>query len=283
MSLRDTVKKIPLARRLYARWRQVTAPRRRRQSAYGYLRQKRQAVERWLNESNEDTNLTYDLTELNIKYLATFLAAVTDAPVGKARSYLDEILGDQELAQHIARATGRADRDLRAVSDPVARYGRRIGWYAVARLVKPRVVVETGVDKGIGACVLTAALRRNVGEGHEGRYFGTDINPRAGWLLGEPYAQFGEILYGDSLESLRRLERMIDLFINDSCHSKEYERAEYDLVATKLSEKGIVLGDNAHCTAELYEFAQRANRRFLYFQECPQDHWYPGGGIGVAF
>ena len=37
-------------------------------------------------------------------------------------------------------------------------YGRRLGWYALVRALKPRTVVETGADKGLGSCVL-AALR----------------------------------------------------------------------------------------------------------------------------
>ena len=40
---------------------------------------------------------------------------------------------------------------------------------------------------------------------------------------------------------------------------------------------------NAHCSDELFKFAGRSGRRFLYFQERPKNHWYDGGGIGVAF
>jgi hypothetical protein len=54
-------------------------------------------------------------------------------------------------------------------------------------------------------------------------------------------------------------------------------------VGGKLARDGVVIGDNAHCTTELLEFAEKTGRRFLFFREEPKDHWYPGAGIGAAF
>jgi predicted O-methyltransferase YrrM len=149
--------------------------------------------------------------------------------------------------------------------------------------MKPRVVVETGVDKGMGSCVLTAALRRNAQEGVAGKYYGTDINPRAGYLLSGPYAEFGEILYGDSIESLKALDAQIDLFINDSDHSADYEALEYETIAHKLTAHAVLLSDNAHCSGRLLDFSLDRNRSFLFYQEKPVNHWYPGAGIGFSF
>jgi len=255
----------------------------RRRSAHRYYKPRLRAIGRWVRESRETTNFTYDITELNARHLAAFVAVIADIQIIEAEQYIAEIREDAALAEHVRRTTEAAPRHVRAVSDAFARFGRRLGWYALARATRPRVVVETGIDKGLGACVLCAALQRNAEEGNEGRYYGTDINPAAGWLLREPYSEFGEIIYGDSQESLRKLEGPVDLFVNDSDHSADYERGEYDVIAPKLSKRALVVGDNAHCTPELYDFAHRTARRFLYWQEWPKDHWYLGGGIGVAF
>lgn len=147
-----------------------------------------------------------------------------------------------------------------------------MGWYAIVRAVKPHVVVETGVDKGLGACVLTAALERNASEGHHGYYYGTDINPTAGYLLSREYSRYGKILYGDSIESLASLDITIDVFINDSDHSADYEAQEYVTVEEKLAKAAIVIGDNAHCTEELLRFAEQTGRDFLFFKEQPDKH-----------
>ena len=58
---------------------------------------------------------------------------------------------------------------------------------------------------------------------------------------------------------------MIDLFVNDSDHSADYEAAEYHTITNKLSEHAVVLGDNSHCTDKLLEFSLKANRRFVFF------------------
>jgi predicted O-methyltransferase YrrM len=236
---------------------------------------------RWLAVSREHTNLTYDLTELNEKYLCAFVADISKRPIDEIRGYLDELEADEPLRRHIVAVTRHSDRSYKA--DDTARYGKRAGWYAFVRALKPECVVETGVDKGLGSCVIAAALLRNRDEGALGRYYGTDINPAAGYLLTDRYAEVGEILYGDSIESLRNLGTEIDLFINDSDHSARYEEQEYQTVSGKLAPKALIIGDNAHVTDKLFQFAQATDRRFAFFQEQPERHWYPGGGIGVAY
>lgn len=235
---------------------------------------------RWLGASRETTNFTYDLTPLNLGQLAAFVAAVADVEIERAEMYLRELAEDQALREHIARATA-ASPDAH-FADATPRYGRRLGWYALVRALRPGVVVETGVDKGLGACVFAAALERNAADGHPGLYYGIDRNPAAGYLLAGRYARFGQLLVGDSIERLKELER-IDFFLHDSDHAAAYEAREYETVESHLSEGAIVLSDNAHCTDELCAFARRTGRRFLFFAERPADHWYPGGGIGAAF
>lgn len=235
----------------------------------------------WLARSRENTNFTYDLTQRNRRHLAAAIASVLGRPYGEIRGYLDEIEGDAALRAHVASRTDASPQ--RYKMDREARYGRRIGWYAFARALKPALVVETGVDKGLGACVLAAALLRNAAEGSPGRYCGTDINPAAGTLFTGPYRATGEIRYGDSLETLRSLDGPIGLFINDSDHSADYEAREYRAVEGKMAPEGILLADNAHGSDALLEFALATGRSFLFFAERPQAHWYPGAGIGIAW
>jgi hypothetical protein len=44
-------------------------------------------------------------------------------------------------------------------------------------------------------------------EGYPGRYYGTDIQPGAGYLFDGKYAEAGEILFGDSIQSLEQINR----------------------------------------------------------------------------
>jgi len=231
----------------------------------------------WLINSREDTNFTYPLTDRSLDYLAHTLAVVTGQPARLARDYIDEAIGDEDLARHVVQLTESGP--YRSFADARCDFAKRLGWYATARLLRPEVIVETGVDKGLGSVILCAALLRN----GTGRYYGTDINPDAGFFLKGRYAEVGEILFGDSIQSLTALRGTINLFINDSDHSADYELAEYRAITPKLSPGAVVLGDNAHCTTKLSEWASETGRHFLFWREEPAGHWYPGGGIGFAF
>ena len=53
------------------------------------------------------------------------------------------------------------------------------------------------------------------------------------------------MIYGDSIETLKQLPQAVEVFINDSDHSAEYEEREYQIIESKLVSDSIVLGDNA--------------------------------------
>jgi hypothetical protein len=244
------------------------------------LRPIRQAL-RWTFQSREHYNYSYNLEPRNLDYLASFVSVVTGESFTKARGYIREVEEDQQLKSHIVRLNAASKE--KHVADLEARFGRRVGWYAMVRIRKPRIVVETGVDKGLGSAVIAAALMRNASEGHLGNLLGLDINPNAGYLLASPYDKFGRIIYGDSLASIAAIKEPIDFFIHDSDHSDLHEANELKAIRAKLSPEALVLSDNADHSSKLLEFAQETGRDYLFFAEKPKDHWWPGEGIGVAF
>jgi predicted O-methyltransferase YrrM len=253
----------------------------RAKTAIGYFLGPLSNLVKWLFKSKETANFTYDLEENNKRYLASLIAYIANIEFSVSMAYIKELEEDTELRNHIADMTAKSD--LAFIADKEVRYGRRVGWYALTRALKPKTIIETGVDKGLGSCVFTAALKRNKEEGHEGWYYGIDIDPKAGYLLCADYTNYGRVIYGDSIKSLKEFDGVIDLFVNDSDHSADYEAEEYKTIANKLSEHAIVLGDNSHHTDKLLEFSLATNRNFVFFQERPLEHWYPGAGIGISF
>jgi hypothetical protein len=231
----------------------------------------------WTFQSREDTNFTYPLERDNERYLAHAIALATGATATESAFYIEEAKNDEQLRRHVIEST-KIGPD-RSYSDLRCDLGRRLGWYAVVRILKPKVVVETGIDKGLGSVVICAAILKN----GMGSYFGTDINPKAGALLKGPYATVGKILFGDSIESLKSFEQTIDLFINDSDHSEEYESKEYEVIEKNLLPGSIVLGDNAHVASKLEKWSMAKGRKFLFWKEQPAGHWYAGAGIGFSF
>jgi hypothetical protein len=250
----------------------------RRKFALAYFKPQLKLIRTWMWKKTENSNFYYDITELNKEHLAHLLSHTLNTSYSQILLYFSELESDHQLRTHIENGLREYRKDFAQIE-----FGRRIGWYAIVRAVKPKLVVETGVHQGVGACVLTQALLRNQSEGSPGAYIGTDINPDAGHLLTGKYRSAGEIMYGDSIESLNKISGLIDVFINDSDHSAKYEANEYEAVTSLLSENCILIGDNSHVTCKLSEYSRTHNREFLFFSEKPKDHWYPGAGIGISF
>src|SRR5215475_2416198 len=230
----------------------------------------------WLIRGRETTNFTYDLNSLNRVQLSWFISAVTSATISQVRTWMQELDDDSQLAEHL---TGRlTSNPRRRICATQPHWARRSGWYAIVRAAQPEHVVETGTHLGLGSCVIAAALLRN---GH-GRLTTIDIDPEAGYLIGEPWASAIDRRVGNSIDILGTL-RGIDMFLHDSLHTYDYEAQELAAAEPHLRADAIVLSDNAHESSALSDWAERSDRRYLFFKEQPLDHWWPGDGIGAAW
>ena len=87
-----------------------------------------------------------------------------------------------------------------------------------------------------------------------------------------------DVIYGDSIETLKQLPQAVEVFINDSDHSAEYEEREYQIIESKRFDS-IILGDNAHVTQKLAS-AKRPIGNSSLFQRWSGA--YPGAGVGIA-
>ena len=196
------------------------------------------------------------------------------------RGYLAEVEGDAQLRRVVGEGLRQSSRS--ATTDPVVRYGRRLGWYAFVRALRPEFVVETGTNRGLGSAVIAAALLKN----GRGTLATCDIDDRGGELIRPPYDAVVEHSVMDSLEFLAELGsggKQVDLFLTDTGLTSDRERAELAAVTPLLAPGAVVLATKAYMWAELPRWAEQQGRGFLHFSEKPQDHWYPGVGIGVSF
>ena len=261
--MRDTLKKIlrQVARALgVLRVRRIV---RRARMGFSYFSVDLKKMSKWVFQDSEDSNFYYDLEPKNEQYLIQLISNITGVANPQVEGYLNEIKKNENLRKRIEKSLIQSGYP----QDIQVRFGRRVGWYALIRILKPRVIVETGIDHGIGLSVICEALQMNRVEGFNGKYFGTDINPLAGKLTSPEYFDFSTILYGDSITSLSKLNETIDFFINDSDHSGNYEMNEYEVIFEKLSKNAVILGDNSHVTDKLSIFSKERNRRFYFFKE----------------
>jgi Methyltransferase domain len=277
MNWSPTFKKV--ARRVYLILT-LNEKRVRAKIVLSYLLPQNKLALSWIFKRGEKSNFNYSLTSLNLEHLAQAISVVTGSSQAVIQSYLDELNSDIKLKCFLTSDVNFSNSNELFRFD----FARRYGWYALVRSLKPKLVIETGVDQGVGACVISSALIRNLSDGFPGRYLGTEINKNAAKLfISSEYATVGQVVFGDSIETLAMLDEKIDLFINDSDHSSEYEYQEYLTIKSKLSPSGVIIGDNSHVSNALSRYSFESGRKFLFFAEKPHDHWYPGAGIGISF
>jgi predicted O-methyltransferase YrrM len=167
------------------------------------------------------------------------------------------------------------------------RFGRRLGWYAIARLRKPKLIAETGIHDGLGSALLLRALEINARDGVEGRLISFDPRAETGWLVPEPLRSRWEPRFVTSDDPERGLPAAleaeeVDFFIHDSEHTHAVEMFEFSAAVEHAAPGCVLLSDNAHATSALKDIAGNIGREYAFYPEKPKNHWYPGAGIGLV-
>lgn len=230
----------------------------------------------WLFTRTEFANYAYPISQRNRNHFAWFVAEACRTPVDEVLGYFDEIESNADLRRALEASAVSLGR--RRELDREFSLGRRLSWYAAVRIHKPRLVVETGTEKGFGSAVIAAALTRN-GSGH---LVTIDIEPSAGGLLEGASDDVVTRVTMDSVAYLQGIGDPIDLLILDSDHSEHHEQAELESATPHLSPNAIVISDNCHVTDVLANWSRSGGRRFLYCHERPEGHWYSGVGTGIS-
>ena len=231
----------------------------------------------WLVRSREHTNFTYDLTPRNREHLIWWVSAVSGSPAAEIRGYVEELDHDVALRRHLHAGDGsqRAPRTRRpgrplqparrlVCDDPDPAAGR---WSS-----------RPAPTKAWAGCVFAAALaeERKRETDHDRR------QPRLRLPIAGEYADVVDRVIGDSLQGPRGAARPVDLFLHDSLHTFEHETAELTPAAA-TDATGACCCPTTPTAATLSWLRQEDGRSFLFFQEVPKDHWYPGDGIGAAW
>ncbi len=138
----------------------------------------------------------------------------------------------------------------------------RATWSVVRRL-RPSVVVETGVGRGVTTRVILQALTRN-GQGH---LWSIDVPPLLERGLADETAAVVSTSETDRWtfirgSSRRRLRGLlvelgyVDVFLHDSFHSRRNLLFEWETVLPRLRRPGVLLADDVHRNSALAEFTR---------------------------
>jgi predicted O-methyltransferase YrrM len=137
--------------------------------------------------------------------------------------------------------------------------------YALARIKRPNVIIETGVCYGVTSSFMLKALEVN----GRGSLYSIDLPP-----LGENADAFVGRLIPAGLRSNWKLNRgssrkllsgilrnigAVDMFVHDSLHTYRNMRFEFELVAPHLTPDAIVVADDIEGNSAFEEWSRNAH------------------------
>jgi len=153
--------------------------------------------------------------------------------------------------------------------------------YALVRLLRPELVVETGVAEGSSSRYLLRAMQRNDcgvlhsidlpnGDFDDGKFRQRNplVGGDVGWKVPSNLRDRWNLHLGDARELLPNLlARLgkVDMFIHDSLHSYDHMLFEYSTAWPHLREGGILLSDDIDWNTAFSEFATKQRCRTTMF------------------
>ncbi len=220
---------------------------------------------------------SYDIS--NQQELAEFVSGLLGVTEMRVAEYLQEIRVDPELNERLRRRT-RWRFDIKTEPPP----GNRLLWYAIARALKPKLVVETGIYQGLGSLVLLRALERNADEGVEGGLLSIDSDPEAGYLVDPRLRGRWRRITGLTSEVLEDelTGRTVDMMIQDTPHTYENQSFEFGVVYAHRGPRLVLIDSGGGQTDALRDLCDRFEGEHSHFRERPLNHFYPAGGSGVG-
>jgi len=191
-------------------------------------------------------------------------------------AYLNQILSDEKFNQEVWTELRMLDYKG-WISFPE-------GLYTLMRIIKPEIVVETGVAAGVSSTYILKALEDN-GKGelfsidlpnYELEYFPKlGIEPVAiipkgkevGFVIPANLRHRWHLILGKSQEVLPKLldnHGLVDCFLHDSEHTYENMIFEYTEAWEHLRGSGVLLSDNVFMNSGFHNFSKLKMRKPLY-------------------
>lgn len=157
------------------------------------------------------------------------------------------------------------------------------GWsivhYIVTRIMKPNIIVETGVFDGHSSACWLLALEKN----QSGSLISIDLPARnaiadsiheslpkglqPGWIIPSYLKTRHKLILGDAKEILPKVLKEnapVDIFFHDSLHTEEHMLFEFTQAYSSMSKGGLILSDDYKSYNAFSKFCKKIGRRYFY-------------------
>lgn len=227
--------------------------------------------------SKELNSYNYSLTTFNIEYLIQVCSIIANESYDTCSTYYHELINNAELKEYFQGI--KSDN-----FDSRFEFSGRILNYILIRSLKPKLVIENGVARGVNTILMCEALAKNRFEGQdEIAFLGLDINPNCGEFVKNRHYDFCDFVIGDAIEFLKKHDVNIDYYFSDGCRTIEYEKEEFALLEPKMASNGVVVTNKGGFSNMLSQLAIKTGHGYMSFMEEVANHWYPGSNFGIMY
>jgi len=157
---------------------------------------------------------------------------------------------------------------IKTESYDLSEYHRAL--YTMIRILKPEIVIETGVFEGHSSLSILSALKEN----NKGFLYSIDLpspdlpsGKVPGWMVPEHLRKRWDLRAGkssDLLPTLLEEVKEVDIFLHDSEHSYENMCWEYKTAWTHIKTGGLLLSHDVSQNAAFKDFAKHVSEEYYY-------------------
>lgn len=202
---------------------------------------------------NQKFNVIYSIW--NRKFLSYKLSRFLNN--AKIPEYVKEAKEDRIINQRMLMMTGYTWNDI----DPLG-----IVIYAAIRSLRPKIVIETGVQSGISSIYILQALEKN----NSGFLYSIDLPDREAKKVGEVVPDGlkdkWQLILGDAktiLPQLLEKLKKVDIFMHDSLHTYEHMLFEFEYAFKYLGDNGIIASHDILSNKAFEGFCNQHNMKKL--------------------
>ena len=157
---------------------------------------------------------------------------------------------------------------IKTESYDLSEYHRAL--YTMVRILKPEIVIETGVFEGHSSLSILSALKEN----NKGFLHSIDLpspdlpsGKVPGWMVPEHLRKRWDLRAGkssDLLPTLLKEVKEVDIFLHDSEHSYKNMYWEYKTAWAHIKTGGLLLSHDVSQNAAFKDFAKHVSEEYYY-------------------
>ena len=245
-----------------------------------YLKYKKKSIPlafHWFFFGQDISNFTYEIENYN--ELIHTCHTITSVPFEELQKILEEInFNNEEFKKFFSE-------DFYKKYEKKNIFGRRLVWYILVRALKPELVIESGIDRGLGSCLLIYAQYKNSCETKENfEYIGTDIVKKNQFCFNLKNNKFNKFkfIFDDTLNFLSTFnDKKKIIYISDAEHNFDFELKEFNEIKKNLATNSLLISDNN--SGSLSQFSITNKKKLTYFNEKSKNFWYKGAVTSVSY